>query len=378
MTATEAFAQLWIGFASDSLTGVHRLGTEDTEAPHVAPLHDASLLHHAEALEERERFVARLLPDFADDPRRPVVETLPYWCGCLSTSALIGYSHENHAETFFAAIALVLHSRIIRAAGSDGPGRPASPALELRFEQVNSDCGGAVQEVLRKLQSNYRALYSAGNQGGAAPGTPTAQRRTVIVHGTWAAGFDWWRDPGATTPKPDNLWNFLKTNLATGPAAGLVGAPDEFSWSGGNSDFDRRQGASDFLNWWRTIAEPEELDVVSHSHGGNVVMLALAANPALRLRRFVLLGTPARFDCVPRTKQVDELHNVYSAHDWIQVPGSYGAQRGEGRTQSDHCAATNLHVPYSSPQVSGVAAVGHGDLHHPVVWTNHQLLKLLA
>ena len=385
MAKPESFQRLWAAFADESHHSVRVLGTEDSEAFEYVVGGLPMGAEIEERLRQRERIVTESLPHFADDDELLVAETLPLWCSCLATATLQTFSRNGHSTPFNDAIAKVLFSRAVRAAKwrLEQQYRVAGERRVLNAMEAEAvgpevatkaeSCGHEVREILRVQHARYTTLLMANTAPTANAPAVVSLRRTVIVHGTWAAGQDWWRDPAGAPPKSDSLWEFLRV----GGAVGLVGAPDEFAWSGGNSDYDRRQGAADFVIWWQGLGQPE-LDVVAHSHGGNVVMLALAKEPALKVRRFVLLGTPARFDYVPRTKQTDELHNVYSEYDLVQIPGSYGAKRGEGRTQSDHVAATNRHLPYWDLNLWGVRATGHGDLHHPDFWANHRLLKLLA
>lgn len=256
------------------------------------------------------------------------------------------------------------------ASAWDGPDRPPK-----------EDFGQLCRR--RRLPSQYAldmgGLIAATVGGGAASSAPSAQAhaktKTVIVHGTFAATKDWWRDNGT-----HNFWDYLHTlPSGVGAALGLVGAGHEFTWSGGNSDSDRRQGAQDFMNWVATEnpGSAYDLQVIAHSHGANVVYHALAMNPGLKLKLMIALGAPVRIEYPPRLDQIKRLYNVYSEHDRIQVLGSVGGQRGEGRTLADSSSLTNLHTPYASPKSWGVSAVGHSDLHEKAVWQGNRLAQLV-
>lgn len=315
--------------------------------------------------------------------------------GCLPTDVLLSgewtqerwvssrFARSSMVEFFARLAAVVLHARSFRNSfirqvqGAEA--RDIWP--DFKSEESSRDQMDRWARETRWLNSELIRLIDR-RQGFvsamriAQPGShPPPKKATVIIHGTNAATEDWWRDvSGGTggTPGKDNLWAFLSKN----GVSDLIGFPNEFSWSGNNSDPARRHGASQFVNWWRTIGSPR-LDVIAHSHGGNVAMLAATLEPNLHIRRFVLLGTPARFLYVPRPKQTEQLCNIYSEFDSWQVRGSWFGQRGEGRTQAEHAGATNYHLPYMSPRVRSVAA-DHSDLHHPDFWANHGLTRLLV
>jgi hypothetical protein len=86
---------------------------------------------------------------------------------------------------------------------------------------------------------------------------------SVLVHGTWAADEQWWK-PGGDFHS--YLLNNCRPDLYANPA-------DPFSWSGGYSEDARAVGAIDLRAWLpgHSIQNPY---LLTHSHGGSVVMLA--------------------------------------------------------------------------------------------------------
>lgn len=127
---------------------------------------------------------------------------------------------------------------------------------------------------------------------------------TLVVHGTYAADAAWWRlgaDGEAT------FADRLETELARRGLAGTVWRPwleegfEAFVWSGRNRHRDRVAGARKLSasldrfaqNVEATPDEPVTVNLVAHSHGGNVVLEALTRlRPNVRVGRVVLLGTP--------------------------------------------------------------------------------------
>lgn len=341
-------------------------------------------------LVKRERLILRHLYQLLGWESPTVSELVPILVSCLSPTATaevagtVASSFRHHAE----GVARVFFSRILSSAEtpSDEGARERTDSFRLQLAAVDRLLGevhgklrGAVAEGLVNEFKSYLAWRSAGvsagplTGGGGYPASGATKIETVIVHGTFAASTTWWREPKSSgSPPSDNLWAHLKKEgIST-----LIGNPDEFSWSGGNSDPARQMGAELFVDWWRARGLPT-LDVVAHSHGGNVVMMASALEPKMHIRNLVLLGTPARYPYVPRFHQTEQLTNVYSSNDMVQVPGSWGSQRGEGRTQSDHAAGTNLHLPYWSSVSAAVKSASHSDLHEPDFWDIHKLAELL-
>ncbi|QIM51557.1 hypothetical protein [Hydrogenophaga crocea] len=355
---------------------------------------DASIRDQAAERDARLRDHAQALGALRDER---LADALPcFLCGFALRSLI------EHANSFCPgnrlqqlATARVLASRIShdayasvsgirwREARGDEQGSALITAMEQIARPVFEALEGEAREALLQRVSlmlirHWQSATAASNQTAPSAAQRGAQtlKHTVIVHGTWAADTDWWRDPaglpGGVAPA-DSLWH----HLHRAGVSDLVGHPNEFSWSGKNSDAARRVGAEHFVHWWQAMGRPL-LDVVAHSHGGNVVMRALALQPALRLRRLVLLGTPARIECPPSAHQTEQQHNVYSDHDSVQVMGSVGGQRGEGRTQSDHLQSTNLYRPTWTGTGGVVHKAGHSDLHEPAFWQAHRLRDLLA
>ncbi len=202
----------------------------------------------------------------------------------------------------------------------------------------------------------------------ARASAPMKLFRTVIVHGTFAKSFNWWRQHDGLR----NFWAYIKEHC---PA--LYGTGQEFSWSAENHHRDREQGAREFINWWHTVGAPTPLQVIAHSHGCNVVYLACTMEPRLRIVNMVALGGPVRIWYPPTIGRgrIERIHNIYSRFDKVQSAGSLGGRRGEGRTLSDSVSVTNIHLPWQHPSVR-VETVGHGDLHAETVWRNHGLANI--
>ena len=106
-------------------------------------------------------------------------------------------------------------------------------------------------------------------------------RTSTIIHGTWASGSPWWQPGG-------DFWTYLHDNVD----ANLYGAADRFGWTGGYSDA-ARADAGTALHDWVQQHNLDGLDLFTHSHGGNVAMLANHAGT--KVGKMVLLSCPVHW-----------------------------------------------------------------------------------
>ena len=120
-----------------------------------------------------------------------------------------------------------------------------------------------------------------------AAGTGEASHTTLLVHGTFARQSTWWQPGGDFHTY---LTGLLPTLPRVPPWDAPYGAQDRFDWTGGYSDELRSDAADQLLKW---VGEhgAQGLDLITHSYGGNVAMLA--TNGGLDVGELVLLSCPA-------------------------------------------------------------------------------------
>jgi hypothetical protein len=185
---------------------------------------------------------------------------------------------------------------------------------------------------------------------GLLAAAPQASGLTIIVPGTWARGFikldahTDWAEPG--TP--------FHTAVSTSFGAEAI----VLEWSGSNSKHARAAAAQALKHLIDShpFAAGEPLNVVTHSHGGNVVKAYTNLRGARRIDRLVSLGAPQRADYRINDGNVRAYDNVYSLRDLVQINGGpFG-----GMAPRTDPVATNL-------DVSSIAG-GHSDLHTEPVW----------
>jgi len=204
----------------------------------------------------------------------------------------------------------------------------------------------AIEEVAPPAVEAARALPASPEEG--LPAT-----MTIVVHGAFAASDTWWRPTGVfgryVHEKKGDLYR------------GADFYPD-------------RVAAAHALVDWAARHPAGELDVISHSHGGNVCFLATRLG--LKIRRLISLATPICLDYLPDLRQIGVLHNVISLADVIQGPASYIGvhHRGDGRTLADSKQVIN-HL--ASLDADG-RAPSHSELHDPETWKASGLEPLLT
>ncbi len=120
---------------------------------------------------------------------------------------------------------------------------------------------------LKEMQGLARRLGASG-----------AGDTTLLVHGTWAQNSPWWQPGG-------DFHSYILQSVRPD----LYSQPDRFAWSGGYSDPARTLAANDLATWVRDRNE-EGLDLITHSHGGNVALLA--TQNGLDLGELILLSCP--------------------------------------------------------------------------------------
>jgi hypothetical protein len=163
-----------------------------------------------------------------------------------------------------------------------------------------------------------------------------------------------------------------------------------FEWRG--QPWERDSAAESLVNFVASyqFKDGEKLNMVAHSHGGNVVKMYTWFGAARKIDTFVSLGTPQRVDFNMNGTMVGNYFNVYSKHDAIQKIGGVwpytaavgaivgaivgggpgaalgalvGASVGQGG-RTDPCA-----VNIGIDNLPGLGHVGHSDLHTPQVWS---------
>jgi pimeloyl-ACP methyl ester carboxylesterase len=237
---------------------------------------------------------------------------------------------------------------------------PLAEAILLESDREASD---EIAELSRTIliadrRSETRRIEIEHPGGGHTdPGSDSA-----IVHGTWARWGRWWRPDG-------RLHRYLREEEALFPH--LYHGSQPFEWSGYFSfrawafqvtkDWHRQQ-AADSLAWWahRKLTSPP--DLIGHSYGGSLSMLATQAEK--ELRGLILLSPAVHRACLPNPKNYEQALHVTTKRDLVLL--------------------ADLSIPQLLGDLPNVSAwpvkrkglTGHACTHDPRVWrdsglTNH-------
>ena len=220
---------------------------------------------------------------------------------------------------------------------------------------------GVAATALGHIAPEDDALRELRLPGSAQPGVSRPTRTTVIVHGTWAANSPWWQPAG-------DFFVYLTGTLPplarTAPFPPLpnwdapYGAADYFRWTGGYSDGARSQAAQD-LSQWVLGHNAAGLDLVTHSHGGNVAFLATQSG--LQVKEVVALSCPVHFPkYAPNFANVRKIVSVRVHMDLVILADRGGQRFNDPRISEnilprwfDHFAShdPNVWAKYSVPRM---------------------------
>ena len=223
---------------------------------------------------------------------------------------------------------------------------------------------------------------------------------TIIVHGTWAQDEKWWTTTG------DYVSELKKHSL---------GNIHEWSgWSGTNDHGARVQGAQSLLNEILPLCKnsiDDPINIVAHSHGGNVVWLMLERLaqecPCCTIGAVILLGVPNMvghdadgtskfiYASQPAANMARNIVNISSENDnvqtnWADVQDGVSRDDLRERGIDDPRWINPLTVrrdnPYAHQNYPSVnaksrteTAASHSDLHSPkfanehAYWINAQI-----
>lgn len=165
----------------------------------------------------------------------------------------------------------------------------------------------------------------------------------LLIHGTWARSATWWQPGG-------DFHSYLLGNVRPD----LYNGADRFEWSGGWSDGARAIGASD-LRAWITTHGLNGLDLLTHSHGGSVAMLA--SQCGLDIGELVLLSCPVHPQYVPDFSRVGKTVSIRVHLDLVILADGGGQRFHDSRIQENV-----LPVWFD-----------HAATHDPAVWRQHNV-----
>ena len=167
----------------------------------------------------------------------------------------------------------------------------------------------------------------------------------TIAHGTFAANSPWYQPPNG------DFFAFIKTLRGD-----LYDQNDFFFWTGGYSDAARSDGANLLVQWVNGHSD-QGLDLMGHSHGANVILLA--TNRGLTCGKTILLSCPVHVDKYfpDFSKVTTPIFSVHVKHDLV-ILADFGGQK------------------FSHPKIQEIILpiwFDHFATHDPAVWQQNQI-----
>lgn len=179
--------------------------------------------------------------------------------------------------------------------------------------------------------------------------TYTSQKVYIIIHGTWARPFNW-QMPGG------DFYEALRIS-----AQEYDGTTAFLNWSGKNSHDARLEGARRLVALIKTYSPQDSINIIAHSHGGNVGILAsqMLKNDEYTIDTFFALGTPIHnVSYMPNMDVIKRFYNLFSFGDMIQtVGGLFDRELPAGR------GIHNIQIRIDNKLIN------HGSLHNRMIGT---------
>jgi pimeloyl-ACP methyl ester carboxylesterase len=239
----------------------------------------------------------------------------------------------------------------------------AAAGAALRVHKRNPIAEAILDEATRdsdEIAELSRAILTSDRQNEARvveieypSGEPDPASDATLVHGTWARRGRWWRPDG-------KLYRYLREEENVFPH--LYKGPDPFRWSGYFSfrawsepkmDWNRRQ-AADSLAWWTHRRLATEPDLIGHSYGGSLSMMATQAEKSVR--GMVLLSPAVHRACLPDPSNYEQILHVTTKLDLVLLADF--SRPGLLRSLPN----------VVDRRVKRKGLVGHGATHDPRVW----------
>ena len=180
--------------------------------------------------------------------------------------------------------------------------------------------------------------------------TACAASKTVyiIVPGTWSAEYGWHSQGGEFFESLKKSVNAQTTSIMT------------YYWSGKNNHKSREYAAQGLSNLIQSFPQDYEINLITHSHGSNVGILAsqlLTKNTLHKINAFFAFGTPVDPESYfPAMNIIHHFYNFFSYSDFVQtVLGTFQ------RIYPEHERIANISITINSMQPN------HDTIHHPLI-----------
>jgi len=187
------------------------------------------------------------------------------------------------------------------------------------------------------------------SRGRTAPRVKQPRETLMLIHGTWASDQPWYQPGG-------DFFNFIQSKRPD-----LYSAADFFKWTGSWSDGARQAAATSLVQWVAAHSEAG-LDLMGHSHGANVILLATALG--LTMGKALLLSCPVHVDkYFPDFAKLKKPVYSVRVHFDLVILADGGGQR------------------FNHPDIKEIVLpiwFDHGASHDPQVWQGNNLAQKTA
>lgn len=265
----------------------------------------------------------------------------------------------------------VIDSRKYWPYGAGVPGN-AGTLQKLRFCAMERDSeNGHYYDHARIHDAGIRRFTSVDTVGGSAEspqswnryayvlGNPLKHvdpdgKLTIVVPGTFARGNADFRPGGV-------FFQAVAQSVHDRAVTSL-------QWSGGDSHRERLEGAKALVQYIKDykFAPGEKLNIIAHSHGGNLAIAAINLGLGRPVDNLVTLGTPSRDGYrLEEPSDVRNWVNVFNSYDQVQIRGG-----GDFNSPFEFGGAARTH-PYAHNvdwDVDFGPFGSHEALHSPSAW----------
>lgn len=175
-----------------------------------------------------------------------------------------------------------------------------------------------------------------------------ASHTSILIHGTFARDYSWWKPGG-------DFHSYVLSEVRDD----LYSGEDRYAWTGGYSDNARNIAGTDLIDWI-TGHDFLGLDLLTHSHGGSVAMIA--NNMAIHFGKLILLSCPVHVDkYLPNFSHVKKVVSLHVHLDLVLLADRAG-------------------LSFNHPNIEeNILSVwfDHSATHYPEVWRKHDIPSLL-
>jgi hypothetical protein len=228
-----------------------------------------------------------------------------------------------------------------------------NPVAEAILDKADREESDEIAELSRAILTGDRQTEVRVIEIEYPAGVPDPAADSTLVHGTWARSGRWWQPDG-------KLHRYLRDDESLFPH--LYRGPDPFKWSGYFSfrvwpkpkeDWNRQQ-AADSLAWWTYRKLKPDPDLIGHSYGASLSMMATQAEK--KVRGMVLLSPAVHRTCLPDPANYQQILHVTTKLDLVLLADL-----------STPLLLRSLPNVTEWP-VTRKGLTGHGATHDPRVW----------